>query len=215
MPAMPRIVVTSCGARWSDPPRYDGPVLKLDVSGTLWDPAARAITQGLVPLTGLDPAVRDNVLATPGAAGLIEGAGRDVLAVREGRVDGGPVHLDAHCWYGRHRAPAVAEAAASWLREHGVHVRVVHRHIGRPLVHRDPTVGESCVFCRIIAGTEPATLARAWDDALAIVPRGGVNTGHTLVIPRRHVEAAVVDPAVTAWTMRAPPRTWPPASTRA
>lgn len=120
MLATSQVVVTSYGARWSDPPRHDGPVLKPDVSGTLWNPAAHAITQGLVPLTGLDPAVRDHALATPGAAGLIEGAGCDVPAVREGRAEGGPVHLDVHCWHGRHRAPAVAEAVGAWLRGYGV-----------------------------------------------------------------------------------------------
>lgn len=197
----PQIVITSYGARWNDPPRHDVPALLLNVAGQMWDPAAHAVTQGLVPLTGLDAAVRDHVLSTPGAAELIEKTGRDILAVREHRAEGDPVHLDVHCWYGRHRAPAVAEAIGAWLTKQGLAVEISHRHIGRPLVHRDPTVSETCVFCRIIAGTEPATVVREWDDAVAIVPRGGVNSGHTLVIPRRHVNNAVVDPTVTAWTM--------------
>ncbi|MEV7681412.1 RNase adapter RapZ [Streptomyces sp. NPDC088341] len=199
MPAPPQVVVTSYGARWNDPPRHDGPVLKLDVSGTLWDPAATAITQDLVPHTGLHPDVRNHVLATPGAGQLIGDTGRDALALAERR--GARVHLDVHCWYGRHRAVAVAEEVANWLRGRGADVTVVHRHIARPLVHRNPTIGDHCVFCQIVAGTEPATVLRQWDDALAIKPRGGVNAGHTLVIPRRHVDNAVVDPAITALTM--------------
>jgi histidine triad (HIT) family protein len=59
-----------------------------------------------------------------------------------------------------------------------------------------------CVFCGIIAGTEPATIIREWPDALAFVPLGPVVPGgHTLVVPRRHVADAVQDPAVTAATM--------------
>ncbi|MFI6771174.1 HIT domain-containing protein [Streptomyces sp. NPDC050355] len=201
MPATPQVVITSYGARWNDPPRHDAPALLLNVSGQMWDPAAHAVTQGLVPLTGLDDPVREHVLSTPGATTLIENTGREIVALREHRASDHQVHLDVHCWYGRHRAPAVAEAIGAWLTEQGIDVEIVHRHIGRPLIHRDPTVSETCVFCRIVAGTEPATVVREWDDALAIVPRGGVNAGHTLVIPRRHVDNAVVDPAVTAATM--------------
>ncbi|MFK0296643.1 HIT family protein [Streptomyces sp. NPDC090442] len=47
-----------------------------------------------------------------------------------------------------------------------------------------------CVFCAIAAGTAPATVLRDWGDVLAIRPRGGVNEGHLLVIPRRHVDDA-------------------------
>ncbi|MHA4819479.1 HIT family protein [Streptomyces aculeolatus] len=200
MPATPQATITSYGARWNDPPpHHDGPALLLNVSGTLWDPAADAITQNLVPLTGLDAAVRDRVLATPGAATLIEGAARDVLALHDRRADGAAVRLDVHCWYGRHRAPAVAEAIGTWLREHGAEVQVEHRHIGRPVVHRDPAIGQTCAFCRIAAGTEPADVVREWEDAVAIKSRA--DTGHTLVIPRRHVSSAITDPAVTARTM--------------
>jgi histidine triad (HIT) family protein len=46
---------------------------------------------------------------------------------------------------------------------------------------------EDCVFCRIAAGDAPATIVRAWPDALAIVPLGPVTPGHILVIPKAHV----------------------------
>jgi histidine triad (HIT) family protein len=60
-----------------------------------------------------------------------------------------------------------------------------------------------CVFCRIIAGTEPAAIIREWPDAIAFVPLGPVvpDGGHVLVVPRRHVADAVEDPTITAATM--------------
>ncbi|MFJ3283286.1 HIT family protein [Streptomyces halstedii] len=60
--------------------------------------------------------------------------------------------------------------------------------------HQPPA---DCVFCAIAAGTAPATVLRAWDDAIAFKPRGGVNDGHTLVIPRTHVADWIENPAIT------------------
>lgn len=57
-----------------------------------------------------------------------------------------------------------------------------------------------CIFCRIVAGTAEATVVRAWDDCLAIVPLGPVTEGHVLVLPRAHVRDAAADPAVTGAT---------------
>lgn len=54
-----------------------------------------------------------------------------------------------------------------------------------------------CVFCRIVAGSEPATVVRRWSDAIAIVPLNPVVAGHVLVIPIRHVQDYLEDPAVT------------------
>ncbi|MEU1327236.1 HIT family protein [Streptomyces microflavus] len=64
------------------------------------------------------------------------------------------------------------------------------------------TTPTDCIFCSIVAGDAPATILREWDDTIAIKPRGGVNDGHTLVIPRTHVADAVEDPGVSAATMR-------------
>jgi histidine triad (HIT) family protein len=56
-----------------------------------------------------------------------------------------------------------------------------------------------CVFCRIVADEEPATVVRDWDDVIAIVPRPSpVNDGHVLVIPRTHVADFTTDPTVSA-----------------
>lgn len=58
-----------------------------------------------------------------------------------------------------------------------------------------------CVFCAIVDQRAPAVIVRSWDDALAIKPRGGVNDGHVLVIPRVHVADAGENPQVSAAMM--------------
>jgi diadenosine tetraphosphate (Ap4A) HIT family hydrolase len=60
----------------------------------------------------------------------------------------------------------------------------------------------TCIFCAIAAGEAPAVIVREWPDAIAIRPRGGVNEGHTLVLPRTHVKDAGTHPDVTAAVMR-------------
>jgi histidine triad (HIT) family protein len=58
-----------------------------------------------------------------------------------------------------------------------------------------------CVFCKIVNGDAPATVVRSWPEALAIVPLGPVVEGHTLVLPRVHVEDFTEQPFVSAVTM--------------
>ncbi|HWO67789.1 MAG TPA: HIT domain-containing protein [Umezawaea sp.] len=59
-----------------------------------------------------------------------------------------------------------------------------------------------CAFCDIATGRGTAVVVREWDDAVAVLPRGGVTEGHLLVLPRVHVEDAGTDPDVTAAVMR-------------
>lgn len=194
--------ITSYGARWGAPPRHDTSALVLDLRDRMWDPADTAVTAPLVALTGLDPEVRDYILSAPDAQRTIEHTGRQVLALHRTAVDEA-VHLYVACWYGRHRAPAIARAVADWLAERGTAADVEHRDIARPLIHREPARQlESCVFCRIAAGDAPARLVRDWPEALAIVPRRPVAPGHVLVLPRRHVRDVTTDPAVTAAVMQ-------------
>lgn len=70
-------------------------------------------------------------------------------------------------------------------------------------VHADaPHAAEpDCPFCEIVAGRAPATVVRDWPDTLAIVPKGPVVDGHTLVIPRQHVADFGENPTVSATTM--------------
>lgn len=51
-----------------------------------------------------------------------------------------------------------------------------------------PGAMTDCVFCRIVAGDEPGEIV--WDDAVAvgILDTRPLFQGHTLVVPRRHVE---------------------------
>ena len=67
---------------------------------------------------------------------------------------------------------------------------------------RDGLSGKrGCVFCGIVAGTEPAEMVWKWDDAIAFTPLNPVTPGHTLVVPRVHVADATVNLAVTAAMM--------------
>ena len=60
----------------------------------------------------------------------------------------------------------------------------------------------ACPFCEIVAGRAPAKIVHEWDDAVAFVPLNPVAEGHALVVPRKHVASYVVDPEVSALTMR-------------
>jgi histidine triad (HIT) family protein len=64
-------------------------------------------------------------------------------------------------------------------------------------------VTQSCVFCQILHGVQPATRVRNWGAVLAIEPLNPVVPGHTLVIPFKHVRDAAEDPATSAAAMRA------------
>lgn len=55
-----------------------------------------------------------------------------------------------------------------------------------------------CLFCRIIAGEIPSRQVYADDKAFAFLDVDPWQEGHTLVVPRRHVEHALVDSHVLA-----------------
>ena len=44
-----------------------------------------------------------------------------------------------------------------------------------------------CVFCRIVAGTAPGSIAYADGTAVAFLDIAPINPGHLLVVPRTHV----------------------------
>jgi histidine triad (HIT) family protein len=58
-----------------------------------------------------------------------------------------------------------------------------------------------CVFCRIAAGQEPASIVRADDDVLAFLTDKPVNAGHVLVVPRAHAVGLSDLPAATGTLM--------------
>jgi diadenosine tetraphosphate (Ap4A) HIT family hydrolase len=44
-----------------------------------------------------------------------------------------------------------------------------------------------CLFCRIVQGTEPASVVESTSTTMTLLDLHGVREGHALVIPRRHV----------------------------
>jgi UPF0042 nucleotide-binding protein len=83
----------------------------------------------LRPLTGLDPAVRDYVLASEGAAQFVADYASllsNVLSHYRAH-DKHSVTIAVGCTGGKHRSVAIAEALAERLRESGMPVRVTHR----------------------------------------------------------------------------------------
>jgi len=83
----------------------------------------------LRPLTGLDPAVRDYVLASEGAAEFVEEYATmlaRVLSLYRAH-DKHSVTIAVGCTGGKHRSVAIAEALARSLRDKDVPARVTHR----------------------------------------------------------------------------------------
>ncbi|GAA3372369.1 hypothetical protein GCM10017744_103580 [Streptomyces antimycoticus] len=196
----PDLYIDSFGARWQDPPppRYRAAVLAINLTDALLNPPDDPnLTDIIASQTGQDADVRDYVLATPGAARIIGDAVHELTALRAA-ANSRPVQLLVNCWYGKHRAPAVADAIARRMRETGAHVAVTHHHIHRPPVSRKhPRLG--CPFCAIVHDGAPATIVHEWADALAIVPRsGGCTDGHLLVLSRGHVQDFTTDPVMAA-----------------
>ncbi|MGW3563585.1 RapZ C-terminal domain-containing protein [Streptomyces sp. NPDC000941] len=200
--------IDSFGARWQDPPpaQHRAAVLSVNVTDALLNPPDDPnVKDVLAQQTGLDPAVRDYVLATPGASQIVDDTVHQALALLAGRAHGDtrPVQVLVNCWYGKHRAPALAEEIGRSLRSHGVQTAVAHRHIGRPPVPRKYPRAD-CPFCAIVHDGAPATIVHEWADALAFLPRAddrgrrGCTEGHLLVIPKVHVNDFTVDPVVSA-----------------
>jgi histidine triad (HIT) family protein len=53
----------------------------------------------------------------------------------------------------------------------------------------------SCVFCDIVAGRQPAEIVAETEHTMAFLDRTPVFFGHTLLVPRRHVETLIDLPA--------------------
>jgi histidine triad (HIT) family protein len=56
-------------------------------------------------------------------------------------------------------------------------------------------MAKACVFCRIIAGEIPASIVYADDDHVAFLDARPLFQGHTLLVPRVHVETLADLPA--------------------
>ena len=58
-------------------------------------------------------------------------------------------------------------------------------------------VAAPCPFCRIVAGTDAASVVHTDDDVVAFLDLVPVNTGHVLVVPRAHATGLGDLPAAT------------------
>ncbi|HEY8241695.1 MAG TPA: HIT family protein [Kiritimatiellia bacterium] len=55
-------------------------------------------------------------------------------------------------------------------------------------------MSETCVFCKIIRGEIPSTRIYEDDEVLAFMDIGPIVKGHTLVIPKRHLDPVTAVP---------------------
>jgi UPF0042 nucleotide-binding protein len=88
----------------------------------------------LRPQTGQSPAVRDYVLAQPGATEFLQTYHQLLKLVADGYIREGKRYMTVAigCTGGKHRSVAIAEALAGLLGEdHQLSVRVLHRDLGR------------------------------------------------------------------------------------
>lgn len=58
-----------------------------------------------------------------------------------------------------------------------------------------------CIFCRIVAGTAPASFVHEDDELVAFMDTNPVAPGHLLVVPRTHLPALADVPAPLAARM--------------
>ena len=87
----------------------------------------------LRPLTGQDPAVRDYVLAQPGALPLLDAYSGVLELIGDGYLREGKRYatIAVGCTGGKHRSVAMAEELVARLAAGGVDATVVHRDLGR------------------------------------------------------------------------------------
>lgn len=126
------IIVTSFGFGHRPAPQAD---IILDTRRQLRDPHH---DPAMRYSTGLDPRVRDHVLATAGAQRLIDHtaeAAHDLLAQASSRC-GVVVTVAVGCVGGRHRSVAIAEEIGVMLRGKGDDVEVQHRDLHLPVLSR-------------------------------------------------------------------------------
>ena len=114
-------------------PPPPGDALTVDLRTALRNPHRNP---ALRHLTGLDAPVREHVLATPGAAAVIDDTVARVLAALAGfhRPRGVCCAVHVYCQGGKHRSVAIAEQVAARLAAGGTAVTVEHRDVGKPVI---------------------------------------------------------------------------------
>ncbi|MGW0589000.1 RapZ C-terminal domain-containing protein [Streptosporangium sp. NPDC002607] len=130
---MPLITVTSFG--YDHPGAAPDADITLDARRLFRNPHANP---GMRERTGLDRAVYDHVMATPGVAPVIRHTVACVLDLLA--ATGGPVTVGCGCVGGRHRSVAMARAIAADLTVLGiglgVAVALTHRDVDKPVIQR-------------------------------------------------------------------------------
>jgi RNase adaptor protein for sRNA GlmZ degradation len=132
----PSALITSFGYLHGPGPDAE---ITIDVRTHLRDPHS---DPHLRQLTGHDPLVRTQVLATPGALGLIEGLTTATSALLQGATATGHhlVRVALGCAGGRHRSVVLAEAITERLALAGWATTALHLDIHQALVtHPTPT----------------------------------------------------------------------------
>ncbi len=102
-----------------------------DLRQSIADPAHRP-EGDMLDKTGLQPAVRDFVLATPGAKQFLERTVSQICDTAATR----PIVVMVGCAGGKHRAPAIGVELADRLTACGLRVAVRHLHVHLPRIIR-------------------------------------------------------------------------------
>lgn len=126
----PAVHVESFGHLHGVPGHYD---LTLDLRDFLRDPHVSARMRAS---TGRDLATRLHVLATPGAALLVDHLVGTALTLLDSAARSHPVRIGLACSGDRHRSVALAEVVAERLVLAGHGVRLTHHHVDEPVVER-------------------------------------------------------------------------------
>lgn len=125
-----QVTITSFGYGHSPAPQAD---ITIDTRRHLRNPHD---DPSMRKLTGLHSAVRQHVLNTPGARGLITSTAvmaRELLEdVADARFK--LVAIAIGCVGGRHRSAALAEEIGVELRARGIGVEVFHRDVNKPVI---------------------------------------------------------------------------------
>lgn len=107
------------------------PDITFDLRRLLSDPAHRP-EGDMLDLTGLNPIVRQFVMDTPGAKGLIGTAVPLIFMLAQIKR----VVVMVGCAGGKHRAATVGQELAGQLSAFGLRVKTVHLHVDLPRVVR-------------------------------------------------------------------------------
>ena len=62
-------------------------------------------------------------------------------------------------------------------------------------------MADECLFCRIVSGELPATIVYEDENSIAFLDHRPLFPGHTLLVPRQHVETLGELPTKTCWTL--------------